>query len=303
VRQGSIVGDGDKVFPDRDSARTHYLHLLDLLGKCDMEIACETPEESFAAITPMLRPETRVEELNPPPKAKKHLALVAVVALIIAAALGSRYLLEQRQALRLQAARWELNARNAARRAHLQANPEEFFPRPSRKIFLEDCLRDMNGLPVAVQGWELAEAVCDPASLSVSFRHGPGASFQSLPPDAKLLDTTLAEAEYPRPTTSAAVPIPLILPRDEAMRHLYQLTQDAGLILRTAWQPRKTRKFDEETVIQSPWLEGKLEFDVPESVLFSQLAGLLEIAPGMSLSSVEMKKMSVWTIKGVLYVR
>lgn len=309
-----VTALSDNVCTSREEAERQSRELKELLESVRQSVTTETVQDSLGWLTPMLTGglfvSNRMESLTSLPSRRNvQMGLAGGLLLAGLAWYGVASYLEYQEArLGMENARLAMQSKEA-RRKELLAHPERHFPMPWQTApeaqgFSSACLPVMLTLPLADNGWELASATCGGTSVRIFWAHKPGADYLNLPSGARL-GKSPTQAVSTRPVT--ALP-PLrrkvshtnLLNRDEASRHLYQITQNTGSRLKLAFAaPQKT--VVDKVEIVAPWSVGTWELsDVPDSLITEpalmdtlNLPGLVVTAMGFNTS---------WSLKGNVYV-
>lgn len=306
IREGSVAGDGDKVYPSLAAAREGVRKLLNYMGTSGVsQVEKTTPEESLAYISPLIRPDARLEALFPDIAARARIRRMLAVGLFIAAAGYAGFSWwerreEQRESLALQA---ELaRARETARESAVEQFSRPWLEAPGNGTMLAACLKTAGEQPLYVSGWELTETVCTPKTISVRYAHRPGASYVNLPEFLRLTGTDADMAERTIPITlEKRRSQPELLRVSLIKRVLYQLAQDYRLRVRDAWKPQAS-KVVKKAELSAPWQAGRFELhDVPLGCLLSGEIGARLELPGCIVESVVLKPGQNATIKGAVH--
>lgn len=309
IREGSVAGDGDRVYPSLADAREGVRKLLNYMGTSGVsQIEKTTPEESLSYIMPLLRPDARLEPLFQDVAARARLRRAIAFCLFIAAA-GYAALswwdhrTEQKEMLAFQAEQ----ARIRKEGQRIQESIAEQFPRPwlnavDNGAMLAACMKTAGEQPLYINGWRLRETICGPKSVTVRYEHRPGASYVNLPEFLTLIGdgTDTAERKIPiapeKRREQAALPTLSFVKRS-----LYQLAQDYRLRVRDSWKAPAS-KVVKKTEITAPWQAGRFELhNVPLACLLSGEIGARLDLPGCIVESVVLETGKNATIKGVVH--
>ena len=315
IKESLVSAMGDKVFESEEKALASLPGIKDILGDFDQEIVCDTTEKSVEWLAPLLMPDylgrNRLRPVHGgPARAGSLKKTLLAVGLVLALAYGVNEFLDWRTAQ--EAVRFAQSAviNKEKRKRELLAHPEEHFPKPWERSqpvseFLHLCRNGMLSQPTIYNGWLLDAVSCDGQTLTVNWIHSPGAAYEALPPNSRLTSARSAVAQSRLSGLSGRKIQPgdyrEFPGRDAAQRHLYQLTQDAGLLLKFSGFSAPDKKTVESIELTAPWVRGKWELtQIPSSLLLdSSFFKTLEL-PGLTLTGFGYAK-NVWSLKGEIY--
>lgn len=309
IREGSVAGDGDRVYPSLSAAREGVRKLLNYMGTSGVsQVEKTTPEESLAYIAPLLRPDARLEALFPDVAARARLRRAIAFGLFIAVAGYAGFFWwerreEQQEILAFQAEQARLRKAGQL----MRESAAEQFPRPwltaaDNRAMLADCIKSAGEQPLSINGWELAETVCGQNAVTVKYAHRPGASYVNLPDFLTLAGNGTDTAERRIPIAPGKRrDQPELMKVSSVKRALYQLAQDYSLRVRDNWKPQAS-KVVKKTEIKAPWQAGRFELhNVPLGCLLSGELGTRLELPGCIVESVLFEPGKNATIKGAVH--
>lgn len=310
IREGSVAGDGDKVYPSLAAAREEVRKLLNYMGATGVtQVEKMTLEESVAYITPLLRPDARLEALFPDVAARARFRRFVAAGLFIAVAGYAGFAwwehrTEQRKILAFQAEQARIQ-RDGQRMRDSAADqfPRPWLNAPDPATMLAACMKTAGEQPLSISGWELTETVCTQQSVIVRYHHRPGASYVDLPNYLSLTGNGTDTAERTMPLVmETRRNQPKLRNVSSIKLGLYQLAQDYGLRVRETWQPQAS-KVVQKTELTAPWQAGRFELhEVPPGCLLSgELGTRLENLPGCMVESIVLAPGKNATIKGAVH--
>ncbi|MEG1610704.1 MAG: type 4b pilus protein PilO2, partial [Bilophila sp.] len=172
--KGVFTAFSDMTFTEREDAEKQVNELRNLLEKVEQSVVCDTPQESAAWLSPLLKTglleeffgHSRVQSLvEIPGQRKKIAAFGAVVLCVLLSGFGISTFLEYQAGQRaVEQARLAFMDKEKHRQDVL-AHPERHFPMPwtTEPTVLDKanvCLPELLRLPLVVNGWELDAATC-----------------------------------------------------------------------------------------------------------------------------------------------
>jgi len=312
ISKGIIAANGDTWHSTREEAEK-AAHSQQQLIEGDF-VLYDTPEESLAALEPLLSPERALEPLFPNPDKRKRqiqqiLLFAASIALIFVGFSLFNKLKEQETMRQL---RYSLDAR-AKHEDELRRYPERIFAMPWQNAPLvtaagTQCANAILNQPSVYLGWSLADMFCAPGdSLAVYRAHNIGASYIDLPEKMNFVTAqkTVQSVSLPRIPTRPSVPHTSLPTRKQVTAVIFELTQALKANLEIfGWEPpEQTIRGDVQ--LSAPWQSGKFTISgVPHSMVASGLVFKALEQHGLILTSIVYKAtVKNWTIQGEAYAR
>jgi hypothetical protein len=317
--QGVLVGMGDQVFSDRQSAEEWLLSLRGLLANdFEQKITCETVEESFSWLEPFIkhkifgrissRKNGYLQSLTPVPGQKKSIFLFfasisAFIILLIAFFQYTKYTSEQKERFIIESRKKEIELR----RKELLNHPEKHFGLPwlSRPAIQDHFLHGIKLIlsqPLVASGWELIRVEYTDNIIISTWNYKPGANFLLLPSNGKLVAPNKAISKIKTETLIKKQTSKKLFNKELCSMLLYQGTQLLGAHLKINFKPPEIKNI-EGIEISSPWAKGKWELSnlPPALIKDGVIPNVIASIPGVVLDSIIYDKTN-WTIKGTIYV-
>lgn len=316
IKQSLVSAMGDKIFESEEKALASLPGIRDILGDFDQEVICDTVEKSTEWLSPLLIPDylgrNRLRPVHGgPARAGTLKKFLLASGLILALVYGINTFLDWRTAQEAMRLAQSTIINKEKRKRELLAHSEEHFPRPWERAqpvsdFLHLCRNSMLAQPTIDNGWLLDAVSCDGKTLTVNWKHGPGATYAMLPSHSRLTSskTAVAHSQLSGQPGGKMQPADYreFLGRDTVQRYLYQITQDAGLLLKFSGFGAPDKKIVEGIELTAPWIRGKWELtQIPPSLLLdSSFFKTLELLPGLTLTGFGYAK-NIWSLKGEIY--
>lgn len=245
-------------------------------------------------------------------------ALAVICCLVVGAAAGWRHVARQHA---LAQAEHERQLR-LQRKADLESHPEKFFSMawqdaPLAVDMASACLPAMMSVPLASNGWEFHDAVCDGKSVRVTWQYASGADFVLLPDGARLDEKNPKLARAAQRLAPVGVSRPdgkgtnqgALLTREEATGLLSEITQATGTKLSPLQFAAPERKTVDKMPVTAPWRKCPWELAAIPDLLLTVSAGpdgvslfhMLSEIPGLTLDAIAFD--GNWSIRGTIHAK